>query len=95
MSELHSNGRGGDRFYVQVRYRRGDRWVTVGCEDVRRDAARQAAVMFRDVVNDRGQRPMQVRIVPTAGLRDGGGHAAIALAHEDLLWHAVRANGVG
>lgn len=54
------------------------------------------AVLPKQVVNvnDRGERPTQVRIVPTAGLRDRGGPAAIELADEDLLWHAVRFSGV-
>jgi hypothetical protein len=72
-----------------VRYPHGARWITISCEDVRRDAARRAALAFPEVVNADGEHAMQVRIIAAADVRARGGQAAIDRAHEDLLWRAL------
>lgn len=84
MSEERTNTSDDDLYYVQVRYPRGDRWVTVACETVRRIAARQAALAFPDVVNADGRHAMQVRVIARARLGADEGRAALLRADEDL-----------
>lgn len=73
----------GDLYYVQVRYPRGDRWITIACDAVRRDAARVAALAFPEVVNAGGEHAMQGRVIGW-GLLDALGleHAERDLAPE-------------
>jgi hypothetical protein len=71
-------------YYVQVRYPRGDRWVTVAREEGRRDAARQAAKVFPDEVDVDGLHAMQVRVIGWAQLRRDGGREAVTRAEDDL-----------
>lgn len=85
MSEERSIPSDDDLHYVQVRYPRGDRWITVACEPVRRIAARQAALAFPDVVNADGQHAMQVRVIARARLGADEGRTALQRAEEDLL----------
>jgi len=89
LSQDPRHGRANGRFYVQVRYPRGERWVTISCEEARRDAAQRAALAFPEVVNADGEHAMQVRIIAAADARARGGQAAIDRAHEDLLWRAL------
>jgi hypothetical protein len=47
---------------VQVRYPRADRWVTVAVSAVRTVAAKQAGDVYRELRNEAGESPTQVRI---------------------------------
>jgi hypothetical protein len=76
----------GVQTYVQARYPRGRRWVTVASSETRAAARVAAARAYRDCLDSRGETPIQVRIVSAAQLvREGGqrepriADAAIAL----------------
>lgn len=84
MSDEHRNGSIADVHYVQVRYPRGDRWVTVASEEGRRDAARRAALVFPEVVDARGRPAMQVRVIVWTQLHRDGGEDAVTRAEDDL-----------
>jgi hypothetical protein len=63
----------GVRTYVQARYPRGHRWVTVASSETRATARLAAATAYRDCLDTRGEAPTQVRIVSAAQLvREGG-----------------------
>jgi len=70
-TKIHPSGN-----YVQVRYSRGRRWVTVAVSESRSLAIEIAAGAYRDLQDEWGQTPTQVRVVgSTRLLREGGDHA--------------------
>jgi hypothetical protein len=71
-------------FYVQVRYPRAERWLTVAVSSEREVAARLAGDMYRNLRNDVGDSPVQIRIAPEPKLRREGGDDAINEAAADL-----------
>ena len=71
--------------YVQVRYPRGGRWVTVAVSDTRASAARVAADAYREHCNPRGETPTQVRIVSAVQLVREGGEQGIHIADAQLI----------
>jgi hypothetical protein len=82
-----------DLHYVQIRYPRGDRWITIAREKARHAAARRAALAFPEVVDADGRHAMQVRVIRRAQLGADDGQAALRRAEEDLL-HTPRADPV-
>jgi hypothetical protein len=60
---------------VQVRYPRADRWVTVAVSAARRAAAKQAGDVYRELRNEAGESPTQVRIASDEMLRREAGQA--------------------
>jgi hypothetical protein len=77
-------------YYVQVRYPHAQRWETVAVSATRGVAAKLAGGMYRDLRNDAGQSPVQVRIASDELLRREGGEAAIRHAAEEL-WRRAQA----
>jgi hypothetical protein len=77
--------------YVQVRYPRGGRWLTVAVSDTRAGAARLAAGAYRERHNLQGEAPTQVRVVAAAQLAREGGEQAIRIADADLIAGSRRA----
>ena len=75
MSDASADTNGDELYHVQVRYPRGDRWITLACERERRVAARRAALVFPEVVNTRGEHAMQVRVIHGAQLAAEDGAA--------------------
>jgi len=71
-------------FYVQVRYPHAERWETVAVSAARGVAAKLAGDMYRDLRNEAGQSPGQVRIASDDLLRREGGEAAVQRAAADL-----------
>jgi hypothetical protein len=79
-TKIHPSGN-----YVQVRYPRSGRWVTVAVSESRSVAIGVAAGAYRDLQDECGRTPTQVRVVGrTRLLREGGDHA-IAQAGADIL----------
>lgn len=77
-------------FYVQVRYPHAGRWDTVAVSATRGVAAKLAGGMYRDLRNDAGQSPVQVRIASDEVLRREGGDTAIREAAAEL-WRRAQA----
>jgi hypothetical protein len=77
-------------FYVQVRYPRAERWETVAVSATRDVAAKLAGEMYRDLRDDGGQSPGQVRIASDDLLRREGGDTAVRRAAADL-WRRAQA----
>jgi hypothetical protein len=76
-------------FYVQVRYPRADRWVTVAVSAVRTVAAKQAGEVYRELRNEAGEAPTQVRIASAELLlREAGEDGALRAATD--LWQRSR-----
>ena len=71
--------------YVQVRYPRGGRWVTVAVSDTGSSAAKAAAEAYRDRRDPRGEAPSQVRIVSAAQLVREGGEQELRIADAELI----------
>jgi hypothetical protein len=98
LSAAHGSTRGEweiDRaFYVQVRYPHGERWETVAVSAHRGVAATLAGGMYRDLRDDAGRSPVQVRIASDEKLRRGGGEAAVRQAAADL-WERAQATARG
>jgi hypothetical protein len=98
LSAAHGSTRGEweiDRaFYVQVRYPHGERWETVAVSAHRGVAATLAGGMYRDLRDDAGRSPVQVRIASDEKLRRGGGEAAVRQAAADL-WERAQASARG
>jgi hypothetical protein len=92
LSDEHTNAVD-DLHYVQIRYPRGDRWITIAREKARHAAARRAALAFPEVVDADGRHAMQVRVIGRAQLGADHGQAALRRAEEDLL-QTHRANPV-
>lgn len=78
-------------FYVQVRYPHAERWETVAVSATRGVAAKLAGDMYRDLRNEAGQSPGQVRIASDDLLRREGGEAAVQRAAADLWRRAQTA----
>jgi len=76
--------------YVQVRYPHGRRWVAVAVSDTREAVTRIAADAYRNLANDRGETPRQVRVVSATQLRREGGYQAIVIAEADIVSRADR-----
>jgi hypothetical protein len=81
-------------FYVQVRYPHGERWETVAVSAHRGVAATLAGGMYRDLRDDAGRSPVQVRIASDEKLRKAGGEAAVREAAADL-WTRAQATARG
>ena len=81
-------------FYVQVRYPHGQRWETVAVSAHRGTAANLAGGMYRDLRDDAGRAPVQVRIASDERLRRAGGEAAVQEAAADL-WKRAQASARG
>lgn len=81
-------------FYVQVRYPHGERWETVAVAAHRGVAASLAGGMYRDLRDDAGRAPVQVRIASDELLRRGGGEPAVREAAADL-WQRAQAAARG
>ena len=77
-------------FYVQVRYPHGERWETVAVSAHRGMAASLAGGMYRDLRDDAGRSPVQVRIASDENLRKAGGESAVRQAAADL-WARAQA----
>lgn len=77
---------------MQVRYPRAEQWVTVAVSGTRGIAARLAGDMYRDLRNEQGASPVQVRIVSDESLRRAGGEAAVKAVAADLWRGAKRAS---
>jgi hypothetical protein len=77
-------------FYVQVRYPHGERWETVAVSAHRGVAASLAGDMYRDLRDDAGRSPVQVRIASDEKLRKAGGEPAVRQAAADL-WERAQA----
>jgi hypothetical protein len=77
-------------FYVQVRYPHAQRWETVAVSATRGVAAKLAGDMYRDLRNDAGQSPVQVRIASDELLRREGGDQAIRDSAAQL-WQRAQA----
>jgi len=71
-------------FYVQVRYPRADRWVTVAVSAARRLAAKQAGDVYRELRNEAGEAPTQVRIASDELLRREAGEDGMRRAAKEL-----------
>ena len=71
-------------YYVQVRYRRGRRWVTVAVSDVRDVATRLAGDAYNGPRDRDDKTATQVRIISTADLLLEGGATAHGRAAADL-----------
>ena len=69
---------------MQVRYPRADRWVTVAVSAVRRVAAKQAGDVYRELRNEAGEAPTQVRIASDELLRREAGEDGVRRAATDL-----------
>jgi len=67
-----------------VRYPLDRRWVTVAVSDTRKVAASVGADAYRNLQNERGHVPTQVRIVSAAQLRREHGHQAVQTANADM-----------
>ena len=74
---------------MQVRYPRADRWVTVAVSAVRRVAAKQAGDIYRELRNEAGESPTQVRIASDELLRREAGEDGVRRAATDL-WQRPR-----
>jgi hypothetical protein len=72
-------------FYVQVRYPRARRWLTVAVSHARSEAARTAADAYRDLEDGSGETPRQVRVVSASQLRREGGQREVSLADADVV----------
>jgi hypothetical protein len=81
-------------FYVQVRYPHGERWETVAVSAHRGVAASLAGGMYRDLRDDAGRSPVQVRIASDEKLRRDGGETAVRQAAADL-WERAQATARG
>jgi hypothetical protein len=81
-------------FYVQVRYPHGERWETVAVSAHRGVAASLAGDMYRDLRDDAGRSPVQVRIASDQKLRQAGGEGAVRQAAADL-WQRAQATARG
>jgi hypothetical protein len=81
-------------FYVQVRYPHGERWETVAVSAHRGVAASLAGGMYRDLRDDAGRSPVQVRIASDEKLRRAGGESAVRQAAADL-WERAQATARG
>jgi hypothetical protein len=81
-------------FYVQVRYPHGERWETVAVSAHRGVAASLAGDMYRDLRDDAGRSPVQVRIASDQKLRQAGGEGAVRQAAADL-WERAQATARG
>jgi hypothetical protein len=77
-------------FYVQVRYPRARRWVTLAVSDLRPIAAGIAADGYRDLRNGRGEAPRQVRVVTPGQLRREGGRRDVTIADADVARGGAR-----
>jgi hypothetical protein len=71
-------------FYVQVRYSHGLRWVTVSMAENRGLASTGAAAAYKGLLDDRGDKPSQVRVVSAAQLIREGGQGAVAIADAQI-----------
>lgn len=75
---------------MQVRYPHALRWETVAVSATRGVAAKLAGGMYRDLRNDAGQSPVQIRIASDELLRREEGDAAVRRAAEEL-WRRAEA----
>ena len=75
---------------MQVRYPHGLRWETVAVSAHRGAAASLAGGMYRDLRDEAGRAPVQVRIASDELLRRAGGDAAVREATADL-WQRAQA----
>lgn len=73
-----------------MRYPHAERWETVAVSATRGVAASLAGDMYRDLRNDAGQSPGQIRIASDELLRREGGDDAVRRAAADL-WHRAQA----
>jgi hypothetical protein len=73
-----------------VRYPHGERWETVAVSAHRGVAATLAGGMYRDLRDDAGRSPVQVRIASDEKLRRAGGETAVRQAAADL-WARAQA----
>ena len=79
---------------MQVRYPHGQRWETVAVSGHRGTAASLAGSLYRDLRDEAGRAPVQVRIASDELLRRAGGEAAVREAAADL-WRRARATARG
>ena len=77
-------------FYAQVRDPHARRWVTVGVADIRPNATGVAADGYRDLRNQEGATPTQVRVVTAGQLRREGGRHDVDVAAADAARGGVR-----
>jgi hypothetical protein len=84
LSDEREHTNGDELYYVQVRYPRGDRWITLASERERRVASRRAALVFPEVLNTRGEHAMQVRVIRGAQLAAEDRTAVLRRADGDL-----------
>ena len=73
-----------------MRYPHAERWETVAVSATRGVAASLAGDMYRDLRNDAGQSPGQIRIASDELLRREGGDDAVRRAAADL-WQRAQA----
>ena len=66
--------------YVQIRYRRGERWVTVTATEDRETARAAAANAYHDLRDSHGESPSQVRLVSSAQLTREAGERGVRIA---------------
>ena len=78
-------------YYVQVRYPRARRWLTVAVSDARSEAAHTAADAYRGLEDGSGELPRQVRIISAPQLRREGGQREVSLADADVVRLGARA----
>ncbi|HEY3766386.1 MAG TPA: STAS domain-containing protein [Gaiellales bacterium] len=74
--------------YVQVRYPHAEEWIAVDVTEERREAAKAASLVFRELTNSDGLPPNQVRVIDAERLMAEGGQDAINRAAADL-WSRV------
>ena len=75
-----------------MRYPHAERWETVAVSASRGVAAKLAGDMYRDLRDEAGQSPGQVRIASDDLLRREGGEAAVRRAAADLWRRAQEAS---
>ena len=78
----------GSLTYVQVRYRHGERWVTVTASEDRVTARSAAANAYHDLRDPHGESPTQVRLVSAAQLTRETGERGVRIADAAVARHA-------
>ncbi len=81
--------------YVQVRYPHAEEWIAVDVTEERREAAKAASLVFRELTNADGLPPNQVRVIDAERLMAEGGQDAINRAAADLWNRAARPRSPG
>ncbi len=76
--------------YVQVRYRRGERWVTVTASEDRVTARAAAANAYHGLRDSQDESPTQVRLVTAAQLTREAGDHGVRIADAAVARHAGR-----